>query len=228
MSEWVKLKAADGHELDAYVSKPAGATVGAIVVIQEIFGVNQSIRDVVDSYAKDGFVAIAPAMFDRYERGLQLGYGEADMKKAFGLYPTLDAEKALLDVAAAFAHVKGSGKGTAVLGFCWGGLMTWLSATRGKQLGMSPACCVGYYPGGVGNVASETLSCPVLLHFGASDDHIGKEQRDAVHAAHPEVVIEVHDGVGHAFANPQRPSYNAPAEKSAREQSLAFLRKYIG
>ncbi len=228
MSEWVKLKAADGHELDAYVARPAGAAVGALVVVQEIFGVNGSIRDVADSYAKDGFLAVAPAMFDRYERSLELGYEGEDKKKAFELYPKLNPDTALLDIAAAFEYGKGAGKGTGVLGFCWGGLMSWLSATRGKSIRMEPKCCVGYYPGGVGKVASEELVCPVMLHFGAADDHIGKDQIEAVRSAHPEVAISVYDGVGHAFANAARSSYNAEAAKLARERSLRFLKKHIG
>src|ERR1700744_4943567 len=124
MGDWVKLKADDGHEL------------GALVVVQEIFGVNKSIRGVADAYAKEGFVSIAPALFDRFERNLELGYGEADMKKAFALYPKLDPNVSLLDIAAAFHHVKAAGKPTGVLGFCYGGLMSWISAVRGETLRM--------------------------------------------------------------------------------------------
>lgn len=224
MGDWVKLKADDGHELGAYVAAPEKEPVGAIVVVQEIFGVNKSIRGVADHYAKEGFVAIAPALFDRFERNLELGYGEADMKKAFGLYPKLEPNVSLLDIAAAFHHVKQAGKPTGVLGFCYGGLTTWLSATRGETLRMQPDCCVGYYPGGVGKVAAEEPVCPVLLHFGAADDHIGKDQVDAVRTAHPDVEIYLYDGAGHAFANPDRPSYNAAAAALADARSLAFLK----
>ncbi len=224
MGDWVKLKADDGHELGAYVATPEKEPVGAIVVVQEIFGVNKSIRGVADQYAQEGFVAIAPALFDRFERNLELGYGEADMKKAFGLYPKLEPNVSLLDIAAAFHHVKQAGKPTGVLGFCYGGLTTWLSATRGETLRMQPDCCVGYYPGGVGKVAAEDPVCPVLLHFGAADDHIGKDQVDAVRTAHPEVEIYLYAGAGHAFANPDRPSYNAAAAAVADARSLAFLK----
>jgi carboxymethylenebutenolidase len=224
MGDWVKLKADDGHELGAYVATPAQEPIGAVVVIQEIFGVNPSIRGVVDAYAREGFLAIAPALFDRFERDLELGYGEADMKKAFGLYPKLDPNVSLVDIAAAFHYVKRAGKPTAVLGFCYGGLTTWLSATRGENLRMQPDCCVGYYPGGVGKVAAEEPVCPVMLHFGAADDHIGKDQVDAVRTAHPEVEIFLYEGVGHAFANPDRPSYNAVAAALADQRSLAFLK----
>ena len=228
MGDWIKLKADDGHELGAYVATPAQEPTGALVVIQEIFGVNKSIRGVADYYASQGFVAIAPALFDRFEPNVDLGYGEADMKKAFTyFYPKLEPNVSLLDIAAAFHHVKQAGKPTGVLGFCYGGLTTWLSATRGDNFRMQPDCCVGYYPGGIGKVATEEPVCPVMLHFGASDDHIGKDQVDAVRAAHPEVEIFLYDGVSHAFANPDRPSYDAAATALAGERSLAFLKKNL-
>src|ERR1019366_8616248 len=217
-----------GHELGAYLAKPAGTPIGALVVVQEIFGVNRSIRAVADAYASEGFLSIAPALFDRFEPNVDLGYGEEDMKKAFSyFYPKLDPNVSLLDIAAAFHHVKLGGKATGVLGFCYGGLTTWLSATRGENVRMRPDCCVGYYPGGVGKFAMEEPVCPVMLHFGAADDHIGKDQVDAVCAAHPEVEVFVYEGVGHAFANPDRPSYDAAATALANERSLAFLKKNL-
>ena len=106
----------------------------------------------------------------------------------------------LKDVAAAFAHVKQADRAVGVLGFCYGGLISWLAATRGESLKMQPGCCVGYYAGGIGKFAAEEPVCPVLLHFGADDSHIGKDQIDAVRAAHPEVEIYVYEGVGHAFS----------------------------
>ncbi len=227
MGNWVKLKADDGHELGAYVATPAQEPIGALVVVQEIFGVNQSIRGVADEYAREGFLAIAPALFDRFERGLELGYGEADMKKAFAIYPKLDPNVSLLDIAAAFHHGKLSGKPTGVLGFCYGGLVSWLASTRGEELRMKPECCVGYYAGGIGKVAVEKPVCPVLLHFGAADDHIGSDQIEAVRGEHPDVEICLYDGVGHAFANPDRPSYNAAAAARAHTRSLAFLKKHL-
>jgi carboxymethylenebutenolidase len=224
MGDWVKLKADDGHELSAYVATPAREPVGALVVVQEIFGVNKSIRAVADHYASEGILAIAPAIFDRFEPNLELGYGEADMKKAFSIYPKLDPNVTLLDIAAAFHYGKQAGKATGVLGFCYGGLTAWLSAVRGENVRMQPDCCVGYYAGGIGKFAAEEPVCPVMLHFGGADDHIGKDQIDAVRTAHPEVEIFIYEGVGHAFANPDRPSYNAAAGKLADRRSLEFLK----
>ena len=227
MSEWVSLKAADGQELTAYIARPEGKAIGALVVIQEIFGVNSHIRSVADGYAKDGFVVIAPALFDRYEKGVELKYEGDDMKKAYELYQKLNPATALLDVAAAYEHIQSEGKGIGVIGYCYGGFMSWLSATRGETVKMQPSCCVGYYAGGIGSVAKEDPSCPVLLHFGADDDHIGKDQIDAVRKAHPEVEIFVYQGAGHGFNCDARGSYNPAASKLARQRSLEFLKTHI-
>jgi carboxymethylenebutenolidase len=233
MSEWVKLTASDGHELSAYVARPETEPIGALVVIQEIFGVNEHIRAVADGYAKDGFLAIAPALFDRFEKGIELKYEGADMQRAFGLYGQLKPELALKDVAAAFHHVKAEGKDAGVIGYCYGGFMSWLSATRGEVEEMQPACAVGYYAGGIGSVASEEPSCPVMLHFGGKDTHIGPEQIEAVRSAHgshdegKEVTIFVYDDAEHGFNCDMRGSYNPEAAKLARERSLAFLKANI-
>jgi len=227
MSEWVELKAADGHELGAYVAKPKGEPLGAIIVIQEIFGVNQSIRSVADEYARHDFVAIAPALFDRFGKSIELGYTGDDLKKAYELYGKLNPDTQLLDVAAAAQHVAGTGKGTGVIGFCYGGLLTWLSATRAKSLKMDLKAAVGFYAGGIGKFASEVPACPVQLHFGADDDHIGKDQIDAVRAAHPDVEIFLYEGAGHAFANEARPSYVPAASKLAHERALEFFKSHI-
>jgi len=227
MGQIVELKAQDGHELDAYVATPEGEPIGALVVVQEIFGVNSHIRSVADGYAKDGFLAIAPALFDRYEKGVELKYEAEDMQRAYGLYGKLDPKTALLDVAAAFAKVQETVKHVGVIGYCYGGFMSWISATRGPSVGMDPRCTVGYYAGGIGNVATEAPSCPVLLHFGGADTHIGPEQIEAVRSAHPDVTIYVYEGAEHGFNCDQRSSYNPDAAKLARERSLEFLKKHI-
>lgn len=227
MSESIRLKAQDGHELDAYMTRPREAPIGAIVLIQEIYGVNEHIRSVADGYAKDGFAVIVPALFDRFERGLELKYEGDDQKRAFDLYQKLKPEVSILDVAAAYEAVAHLGKGIGVVGFCFGGLMSWLTATRGEDLKMQPSCCVGYYPGGIGAVASEEPSCPVMLHFGTEDTHIGQDQIEAVRAAHPEVETFVYEGAGHAFNRDIASTYRPASAALARERTLAFLKTHI-
>lgn len=228
MSDWVKLKAQDGHELGAYVARPKGEAIGALVLVQEIYGINAHIRSVADGYARDGFLVVAPAIFDRFERGLELKYSGEDQKRAMELYPRLKSETTLLDVAAAYGEAKKTGKGIGVIGYCYGGLAAWLVAVRGENLKMQPSCCVGYYAGGIGSFAKEDPSCPVMLHFGADDSYIGKDQIEAVRAAHPDVEIFVYEGAGHAFNRDVDPThYNAAAAKLARERSLAFLKANI-
>lgn len=228
MSEWVKLTAADGHELEAYVARPEGEAVGALVLVQEIYGINSHIQAVCDGYAKDGYVVVAPALFDRFERGLKLQYSGDDQKKAFELYGQLQRDWTLMDVAAAYEYAKGTGKGIGVIGFCYGGLTAWWVATKGEDYKMQPSCAVGYYAGGIGKFAADEPACPVMLHFGAEDDHIGSDQVDAVRNAHPEVEVFVYEGAGHAFNRDADPShYSAEAAKVARERTLEFLRTHV-
>jgi carboxymethylenebutenolidase len=222
MSAYVKLKAADGHELGAYVVHPAGEPVAGLVVVQEIFGVNRHIRLVADDYAKDGFFAVAPALFDRIERGVELGYEDADLQRARGFIPKLDAEKSLLDVAAAIDFARAAtGRKVGVIGYCYGGTLAWLAAAR-----LHPAAAVGYYGGRIANYAGEALSAPVMLHFGNQDAHIPAEEVEKIHAAHPEVEIYRYDA-GHGFNCDARGGYNKQAAREARERSLKFLREWL-
>jgi carboxymethylenebutenolidase len=227
MSEWVKLNANDGHVLSAYVARPQHEPIGSLVLIQEIFGVNGHIRGVADGYARDGFLVVVPALFDRYEQGVELKYEGEDAKHAGQLMGKLRLDTALLDIAAAYELANEAGKGIGVVGFCYGGLMSWLTATRGENLKMQPSCCVGYYPGGIGKFAAEEPSCPVMLHFGASDSHIGKDQVEAVRSAHPEVEIYVYENAGHGFNCDARVDFDAPAAALARERTLSFLKTHV-
>jgi len=222
MSEFATLQASDGFEPGAYVSHPEGEPIAGLVVVQEIFGVNAHIRSVTDGYAKDGFFAIAPALFDRIERNVELGYEGADMQRARTFIPKLNAEKSLEDVAAAMEYAAAAtGKKVGVIGYCYGGTLAWLAATR-----LHPAVAVGYYGGQIAKYAAETPSAPVMLHFGKQDAHIPADEVEKVQAAHPEVEIYWYDA-GHGFNCDARSSFNPAAAKEARERSLAFLKQHL-
>jgi carboxymethylenebutenolidase len=223
MGKHVTLTAADGQQLDAYVARPRGEALAGLVVVQEIFGVNAHIRSVADGYAKDGFLAVAPALFDRIQPKVELGYEPSDIQKAMSFAPRVDINKTMLDVAAAIDYATGAThKKVGVVGYCFGGTVAWLAATR-----LHPAAAVGYYGGRIANYASETPSAPVMLHFGKDDAHIPASAVDQVHAAHPEVEIYWYEHAGHAFNRDIGPGYNPDAAKLARQRSLDFLSKHL-
>jgi carboxymethylenebutenolidase len=223
MGGTVKIKAIDDHILSLYVAQPVAEPIAGVVVVQEIFGVNRHIRSVADDYAKDGFLAVAPALFDRIEPGVELAYDGPDAQKGIAILQKLDITKSLADIDAAIGFAsKETRKKVGVIGYCLGGLLAWLSATR-----LHPDVAVGYYAGRIGNYATETPKAPVQLHFGKLDTHIPAEQVDQVHSAHPEVEIHWYEGAGHGFNCDMRASYNANAAALARSRALAFLKKNL-
>jgi carboxymethylenebutenolidase len=223
MSATVRLTASDGHQLDAYIARPAGEPIPGLVVIQEIFGVNQHIRSVADSYARDGFFCIAPALFDRVERGVELPYDGPEAKKGRELLQKLDIGNSITDVSAALQYARQhTAQKCGVIGYCYGGLLAWLSSTR-----LNPDAAVGYYAGGIGNFADETPHAPVQLHFGKLDTHIPAEQVEKVHTAHPEVQIYWYEDAGHGFNCDMRSSYNPEAAAIARSRALTFLKQNL-
>jgi carboxymethylenebutenolidase len=223
MGEHITLTASDGHNLGAYVARPQGEPLAGLVVVQEIFGVNAHIRAVTDGFAQDGFLAVAPALFDRIEPGMELGYEPADVQKARSLVPKINIETSVLDVGAALDYAAGTThKKVGVVGYCYGGTMAWLAATR-----LHPAAVVGYYGGRIASYAAETPSAPVMLHFGKEDAHIPASEVDKVKAAHPEVEIYWYENAGHAFNRDIGPGYNPEAAKLARRRTLEFLKKHL-
>ncbi len=223
MSEQVKIKANDGHELDAYVSRPSGPPIAGLVVIQEAFGVNSHIRSVTDGYTRDGFLAIAPAMYDRIQRGVELGYDGDNMQKGIALARQTNPDDAVKDMDAALQFLRQQKVSkSGVIGYCFGGTMGWLAATR-----LNVGAAVGYYGGQIARFAQETPRCPVMLHFGKLDKHIPKEDIDNVQALHPEVQVFWYDNADHGFNTNDRASYHPEAAKLARERSLAFLTQHL-
>jgi carboxymethylenebutenolidase len=222
MSKVVKLQASDGHELDAYVAQPDGKPWGGLVVIQEIFGVNQHIRSVADRFAQEGFYAVAPALFDRVQRNLELTDAGEDMQKGMAAAQKINIDDAVKDVDAALQYAaKETGKPAGVVGYCYGGTLAWLSATR-----LAPAAAVGYYGGHIARFAGERPRVPVMLHFGKHDNHIPQADVEKVQAAHPEVEIYWYDA-GHAFNNDTRASYNEAAATEAIARTLAFFNRHL-
>ncbi len=224
MGKMIELSAGDGHRLGAYRAEPPGKPRGGLVVIQEIFGVNSHIRAVADGFAADGYLAIAPAMFDRAQRNVDLGYGPADFQAGMALRAKIGVEQAMLDVAAAVKAAAGAGR-VGIVGYCWGGYVAWMAAARVPGL----ACAVPYYGGGT--VSDESIAqrpnCPVMLHYGERDEHIPLAGVKKLAAAHPAQTVYTYPA-GHAFNCDQRGSYDAPSAKLARERTVEFLRKHLG
>ena len=223
MNSKANITAADGHQFEAYVAESASPARGAIVLIQEIFGLNSHIRSVADGYAKDGFHVIAPALFDRAERNLELSYNAEDMKKGMGAISQIGLDAALKDVAASISHARSqwSGLKVGVLGFCLGGSLGWLAATR-----LDPAAVVCYYGGQISKHATEVPRCPVMMHFGAKDAHIGPEQIETIRQAHPDLPLFVYDA-GHGFNCDQRKDYEPQSANLARQRTLEFFGKNL-
>lgn len=223
MGNIVKVSASDGHTLGAYRADPAGTPRGAIVLIQEIFGVNDHIRKVCDGYARDGYICVAPAVFDRVSKDIQLGYGPDDVKVAMETRGKLNWDDVLKDVDAARDEVADAGK-VGVIGYCFGGSVAWLAATR-----LNFACAVSYYGGNVADFANEKPNCPIICHIGAQDKAITAEKVEIIRSKRPEVKIYLYDGAPHAFNNDAREgSYHAPSAKLARERTIDFLKANVG
>jgi carboxymethylenebutenolidase len=222
MGTWIELTAGDGARISAYRADPAGSARGGIVIAQEIFGVNSHIRSVCDRYAEDGYRAIAPALFDRYEKGVDIGYTNDDIAKGRALKARADTAHALADVSAARDALAGAGN-VAIVGYCWGGYVAWMAASRLAGF----ACAVPYYGGGMTDAIDERPKCPVMAHFGERDANIPLDGVRKLAAAHPDAKVYTYDA-GHGFNCDQRASYDAASAKLARERTLEFLRKYVG
>ncbi len=229
MGTMIELTAADGTVVPAYEARPVGQPKGAVVVIQEIFGVNSHIRDVADGYAAEGYLAVAPATFHRVQPGVELGYTEADMGEGFGYKTAVEALPApgvMQDIQAAIDHAASASDGkVGVVGYCWGGLLTWRAACT--LTGLSAA--VPYYGGGVTTEAeiARQPRVPVLAHFAEEDKWISLDSVAAFKKAHP--LVEVHTyAAHHGFNCDQRGAWHAPSAQLARARTLAFLAQHLG
>jgi carboxymethylenebutenolidase len=225
MGDRFKLKASDGFELNAYRARPDGEPRGGVVVIQEVWGLSNWIRSVVDRWARHGYLAVAPAMFDRVDYGYESNnYGPDQFKIIGEMMKTFDNTKAMLDVEAAVKSAAEGGGKVGITGYCFGGRISWLAAA--KLGGLSAAS--GYYGGGVPNYIDETPKIPTEMHFGSRDKGIPLEQIEDLKKRHPTADIYVYDG-DHGFCNSDRPShFDEAACTKASARSLAFFHKHVG
>ncbi|WP_050383399.1 dienelactone hydrolase family protein [Bradyrhizobium pachyrhizi] len=222
MGQDIKLKASDGFELGAYRADPAGAPKGAVVVIQEIFGVNHHIRSVCDRLAKEGYVAVAPSIFDRITPNFQSGYSPDEIAEARKFVANPDWAAMLRDTQAAIDAVKSVGP-VGIIGFCLGGSVAYAAATR--LAGLSAA--VGYYGGAVVRFADDRPAVPTQLHFGEKDAGIPLSDVETIKSKRPEVEVFIYPGAQHGFHCDERASYDKASADIAWPRSMEFFAKYL-
>ncbi len=219
MGENIRLTADDGFTFDAYQARPEGRPRGGIVVVQEIFGVNNNIRRDADKFAREGYVAVAPAFFDRVEKKVELAYDQAGMDKGREIVGKLGIDPALRDVRAAANYLTQFGK-VGVVGYCWGGSIAWASATR---LGL-PA--VGFYGGRIVQLMHERPQAPVELHFGAKDHHIPMGDVGKIRYVHQDVPIYIYEA-GHGFTCEDRADFDRAANDLSFTRTRDFFAKHL-
>ncbi len=223
MGENIRLRSADGFELGAYRARPEGAAKGGVVVVQEIFGVNVHIRSVCERYAEAGYLAVAPAVYDRIEPDVQLVYEPDDVTRGREIRAKADMADVIADVAAAADSAAEGGK-VGIVGYCWGGQIVYLAACR---LGDKLASASGYYGGGIVQYLGETPAVPLILHFGTIDASIPLSDVEQIGQAHPGVTIHLYEGADHGFNCDMRSQYHAEAAALARERTLAHFAEHL-
>ncbi len=221
MGTTIQLTAADGHSFSAYVAGPADAKAG-IVVVQEIFGVNHHMRDMADRFAALGYAVVAPALFDRTERNVELGYTADDVAKGRDYRMKLSDAQVMADIEAAAAHL--SGKKLGIVGYCFGGTVSWWGSTRSTSF--AAASC--WYGGGIAGTRDERANCAVQMHFGEKDASIPMTDVDAIRAAQPSVESHVYMGAQHGFGCDERGSFSAPDYELAQSRTVEFFAKHLG
>jgi carboxymethylenebutenolidase len=222
MGQMITLTADDGFKLDAYRTDAAQKTGRGLVVIQEIFGVNRHIKRVTDGFAADGYTSISPAIFDRVEKSYDTGYSPEEVDRGRATRGKCDLDQLVMDVRAAVKALQAEGLKVGVVGYCLGGTMAWLAATRIDGL----AASVPYYGGGVAAAANEKPKCPVLLHFGETDASIPPDHWETVKKAHPDIPQHIYPA-GHGFNCDERGSWHEPSAKLARQRTLEFFAKHM-
>jgi carboxymethylenebutenolidase len=217
----LQLRARDGHTLSAYVAKPEGPPRGAVVVVQEIFGVNSHVRRVVEQYAAEGYLAIAPAMFDRFAKDVSLAYDAKGVEQGIAYMMGTTDETTIADLRAAIDAVAHAGR-VGMVGYCWGGRSTYLAACH-----TDIAAGVAYYGGGIPALLGKTPRCPMMFHFGERDSHIPLADVEKIRAAFPGGVYHLYPA-GHGFNCSERADFDAASAHVAFDRSIEFFRQHVG
>ena len=222
MGRVIELLSADGFQLDAYLTIPKGKPKGGVVVVQEIFGVNEHIKAIVNDFAAEGYAALAPALFDRFEKGLALGYAADDRTKGAEIaFSQLAMSTTLQDLTASVAYMKTYGR-VGIVGYCYGGLMSYLAACNVAEL----TCAVSYYGGRIVDHLDQTPKTPIILHFGERDTHSPMEDVFKIASSKPNIPVFTYDA-GHGFNCNHRSSFDANAAKLARERTLQLFEQEL-
>ena len=212
--------AKDGHIVDLYVAKPKSEAMATVIVLQEIFGITEHIQAICQQYATHGYLAIAPALFDRIKKNIVLDYSSIEEGRDYKMQ--LQDEQVLLDIAAAAATAENDLK-VAVIGFCFGGALSYLASTR-----LNLNCAISYYGGGIAEkYINQKPLCPIMYHFGALDPIIPSTDVAAIQSNHPEGVFHIYEDAGHGFNCSDRRDYHSESAKIAFARSLEFLKMHI-
>jgi len=220
VSSLMHALAKDGHIVDLYVAKPKSEAVATVIVLQEIFGITEHIQAICQQYATHGYLAIAPALFDRIKKNIVLDYSSIEEGRDYKMQ--LQDEQVLLDIAAAAATAENDLK-VAVIGFCFGGALAYLASTR-----LNLDCVISYYGGGIAEkYINQNPLCPIMYHFGALDPIIPSTDVAAIQSNHPGGVFHIYDNAGHGFNCSDRRDYHSESAKIAFARSLEFLKMHI-
>ena len=220
MSSLVHALAKDGHIVDLYVAKPKSQAVATVIVLQEIFGITDHIQAICQQYATHGYLAVAPALFDRIKKNIVLDYSSIEEGRDYKMQ--LQDEQVLLDIAAAAATAENDLK-VAVIGFCFGGALSYLASTR-----LNLNCAISYYGGGIAEkYINQKPLCPIMYHFGALDPIIPSTDVAAIQSNHPEGVFHIYDNAGHGFNCSDRRDYHSESAELAFTRSLEFLKMHV-
>jgi carboxymethylenebutenolidase len=223
MGTMIQVAARDGHLLDAYLARPTGTLRGGIVIAQEMYGVTSYLCDTCDFYAVQGYLTIAPALYDRRQPNLVLEYNQGNHDRAQTIYKNWNWEHALNDLDAGKDIVSEAGK-VAIVGFCWGGTLAWLAACRSDY-----AAAIAYYGSMMPDFAAETARCPVIAHIGDQDTTMPQERIELFHQAQPNIPIHLYPNAQHGFDNSSRADrFHSEARRLARVRTLQFLASNIG